>query len=45
VKYVPPRGGEIDVRELLLSSHFIPPTIKLEGSILNVSLARENRPE
>ena len=42
---IPRLGGEIAVKELFPSSHIIPPTIKVEGSILNVSLVREYSPE
>jgi hypothetical protein len=45
VKCGPHLAVEIPVRELLPSSHTIPPTIKVEGSIRNVSLAREYTPE
>jgi hypothetical protein len=45
VNCVPPLGGEIAVRVLFPSSHFIPPTMKVDGSILNVSLVREYSPE
>jgi hypothetical protein len=36
---IPHLGGDIAVKELFPSSQIIPPTIKVEGSILNVSLA------